>query len=76
MHWDQFKARFAGLGPDTYFMRIVQIRQEDVSKLEGDVQREMIEAQQRYALEETQSQEAIKNQIKDFGNMLMAIAKS
>lgn len=76
MHWDQFKALFAGLGPDTYFMRIVQIRQEDVSKLEGDTQREMIEAQQRYALEETQSQEAIKNQIEDFGNMLTAIAKS
>ena len=76
MHWDQFKALFAGLGPDTYFMRIVQIRQEDISKLEGDTQREMIEAQQRYALEETQSQEAIQNQIKDFGNMLMAIAKS
>lgn len=76
MHWDQFKALFAGLGPDTYFMRIVQIRQEDISKLEGDAQREMIEAQQRYALEETQSQEAVQNQIKDFGNMLMAIAKS
>lgn len=76
MHWDQFKALFAGLGPDTYFMRIVQIRQEDISKLEGDAQREMIEAQQRYALEETQSQEAVQNQIEDFGNMLMAIAKS
>lgn len=76
MHWDQFKALFAGLGPKTYFMRIVQIRQEDVTKLEGKAQQEMIRAQQRYALEDDQTQEAIQNQINDFGNMLMAIAKS
>lgn len=76
MHWDQFKALFAGLGPDTYFMRIVQIRQEDATKLEGQAQVELIQAQQHYALEDDRSQEAVQAQMADFGNMLMAIAKS
>ena len=57
-------------------MRIVRIRQEDISKLEGKAQQEMIEAQQHYALEDNQSQEAVQDQFADFGNMLMTIAKS
>lgn len=76
LHWDKFKALFAGLGPDTYFMRIIQIRQEDATKLEGQAQSDLLQAQQRYALSEEQSQETVQNQITDFGNMLMALAKS
>lgn len=76
LHWDKFKALFAGLGPDTYFMRIVHIRQEDATKLEGQGQVELIQAQQHYALEDNRSQEAVQAQMADFGNMLMAIAKS
>lgn len=76
LHWDKFKALFAGLGPDTYFMRIVHIRQEDATKLEGQAQVELIQAQQHYALEDDRSQEAVQAQMADFGNMLMAIAKS
>jgi len=76
LHWDKFKALFAGLGPDTYFMRIVHIRQEDATKLEGQAQVELIQAQQHYALEDNRSQEAVQAQMADFGNMLMAIAKS
>ncbi len=76
LHWDKFKALFAGLSSDTYFMRIVHIRQEDATKLEGQAQTELIQAQQRYALEDDRSQETVQAQMADFGNMLMAIAKS
>lgn len=76
MHWDKFRALFAGLGPDTYFMRIVHIRQQDPTKLDGEAQTELIQAQQRYALADNCSQEAVEAQMADFGNMLVAMAKS
>lgn len=80
LHWDQFKALFAGLGPDTYFMRIVRIRQEDVTELDGQAQADLIEAQQHYALNDTASQDTVQKQVAqkmdDLGHMLMSLAKS
>ena len=74
--WDEFKALLAGLGPKTYFRRILDIRQADPNEYEGKAQTELIEAQSRYALAENQSEEAVQAQLAGFADALKGWALS
>lgn len=76
MQWDEFKALFAGLGPKTYFQRIVSIRQADPNDYEGKERVELIEAQNRYALAENHSEEAVQAQLAGFADALKGWAQS
>lgn len=52
MHWDTFKALFDGLGPKTYFQRILQIRREDLTKIDDPKARqELYDSQNYYAVD-------------------------
>lgn len=63
MHWDTFKALFDGLGPKTYFQRILSIRNEDSSKIDDPVaQQELCDAQNYYAVDGTKSDEGLQKQ--------------
>ena len=76
MQWDEFKALFAGLGPKTYFQRIVDIRRADPNDYEGKAQADLIEAQNYYALAENQSEEAVQTQLAGFADALKGWALS
>lgn len=63
MHWDTFKALFDGLGPKTYFQRILNIRNEDPSKIDDPVARqELCDAQNYYAVDGTKSNDELQEQ--------------
>lgn len=52
MHWDTFKALLDGLGPNTYFQRILAIRREDSSKIEDPTaKQDLLDAQNYYAVD-------------------------
>lgn len=76
LQWDEFKALFAGLGPKTYFQRIVAIRQADPNDYEGKEQVELLEAQNRYALADNHSEEAVQAQLAGFADALKGWAQS
>ena len=76
LQWDEFKALFAGLGPKTYFQRIVAIRQADPNDYEGKEQVELLEAQNRYALADNHSEEAVQAQLAGFADALKGWALS
>ena len=74
LHWDKFKALFAGLGPKTYFQRIVQIRMKDTSKLEGQELTDIIQAQSYYELDENKTEASRQAQMNSVFAMLKANA--
>lgn len=74
LHWDKFKALFAGLGPKTYFQRIVQIRMKDTSKLEGQELTDVIQAQSYYELDENKTEASRQAQMNSVFAMLKANA--
>lgn len=74
LHWDKFKALFAGLGPKTYFQRIVQIRMKDTSKLEGQELTDVIQAQSYYELDENKTEASRQAQMDSVFAMLKANA--
>lgn len=76
MHWDEFKALFAGLNDKTYMSRIIQIRMRDTSKLEGQELTDAINAQQYYELDENKTEEAREQQFTGFMNTMKAWAQS
>lgn len=76
LQWDEFKALFAGLGPKTYFQRIVAIRQADPNDYEGKEQIELIEAQNRYALANSHTEETVQAQLAGFADALKGWAQS
>lgn len=76
LQWDEFKALFAGLGPKTYFQRIVAIRQADPNDYEGKEQVELLEAQNRYALADNHSEEVVQAQLAGFADALKGWALS
>lgn len=76
LHWDEFKALFAGLGPNTYFQRIIEIRMRDTSKLEGQTLNDTLKAQQYYELNENKTEKAREQQFTGFMNTLKAWAQS
>lgn len=76
MHWDEFKALFAALGPDTYFQRIIDIRTRDTSDLKGSVLADVIAAKQAYELEENKTEQAKQNQLAGFMSTLKSWATS
>ena len=76
MHWDEFKALFAGLNDKTYMSRIIQIRMRDTSKLEGQELTDAINAQQYYELDENKTEEAREQQFTGFMNTIKAWAQS
>lgn len=56
MHWETFKALFDGLGPKTYFQRILSIRQEDPSDIKDNKARQsLLDAQNYYAVDGSKS---------------------
>ena len=75
LHWDKFKALFAGLGPKTYFQRIVQIRMRDTSKLEGQELTDVIQAQSYYELDENKTEASRQAQMDRVFAMLKANAE-
>ncbi|WP_407366376.1 Gp15 family bacteriophage protein [Limosilactobacillus oris] len=70
LHWDEFKALFQGLGPQTYFQRIIEIRTKDTKDLEGEQLSKVIQAQQFYELDINKSQAAKEEQFANFGEIL------
>lgn len=74
LHWDKFKALFAGLGPKTYFQRIVQIRMKDTSKLEGQELTDVLQAQSYYELDENKTEASRQAQMDSVFAMLKANA--
>lgn len=70
LHWDEFKALFQGLGPNTYFQRIIDIRTKDTKDLEGEQLSKVIQAQQFYELDVNKSQAAKEEQFANFGEIL------
>lgn len=70
LHWDEFKALFQGLGPGTYFQRIIEIRTKDTKDLEGEQLSRVIQAQQFYELDVNKSQAAKEEQFANFGAIL------
>lgn len=68
------KALFAGLGPKTYFQRIVQIRMKDTSKLEGQELTDVIQAQSYYELDENKTEASRQAQMDSVFAMLKANA--
>ncbi len=70
LHWDEFKALFQGLGPQTYFQRIIDIRTKDTKDLEGEQLSKVIQAQQFYELDVNKSQAAKEEQFANFGEIL------
>lgn len=75
LHWDKFKALFAGLGPKTYFQRIVQIRMKDTSKLEGQELTDTLQAQNYYELDENKTEASRQAQMDSVFAMLKANAE-
>ncbi|WP_323074857.1 Gp15 family bacteriophage protein [Limosilactobacillus reuteri] len=76
LHWDEFRALFQGLGPDTYFQRIINIRTQDTKDLKGETLSRAIEAKEYYELDYNKSQEAKEQQVANFSQTLLAWAKS
>lgn len=70
LHWDEFKALFQGLGPQTYFQRIIEIRTKDTKDLDGEQLSKVIQAQQFYELDVNKSQAAKEEQFANFGEIL------
>ena len=70
LHWDEFKALFQGLRPQTYFQRIIEIRTKDTKDLEGEQLSKVIQAQQFYELDINKSQAAKEEQFANFGEIL------
>lgn len=63
MHWTVFKALFDGLGPKTYFQRILEIRREDASKIEDPTDRqELLDAQNYYAVDGSKTEKELEQQ--------------
>lgn len=76
MHWDEFKALFAGLSDKTYMSRIIQIRMRDTSELKGQELTDALNAKQYYELNENKTEEAREQQFTGFMNILKAWAQS
>lgn len=76
LHWDKFKALFQGLGPNTYFQRIIAIRQKDTKDLKGEELAHVIEAQQFYELDENKTQAAKEQQMAAFAQTIKSWALS
>lgn len=76
LHWDKFKALFQGLGPNTYFERILSIRQRDTKNLKGEELAHVIEAQQFYELDENKTQAAKEQQMAAFTQTIKSWALS
>lgn len=63
MHWSIFKALFDGLGPKTYFQRILSIRQEDASKIKDPTAKnELVQAQNYYAVDGAKTEEELEQE--------------
>lgn len=63
MHWDVFQALLNGLGPKTYFQRIIHIRQEDPSKIKDPQEKQsLLEAQNYYAVNGSKTEKELQEQ--------------
>lgn len=70
MRWEKFQALFSNLSSDSPFMRIVQIRQRDTSKLEGDELSNVLDAQQYYALDKKDTAKNVEADMQNVFSML------
>lgn len=52
LHWHKFRALLDGLPSSSYFMRIIDIRRRPRTGLEGEELTSLVEAQERYMLDE------------------------
>lgn len=63
MHWTIFKALLDGLGPKTYFQRILAIRAEDPKKVTDETaKQELLDAQNYYAVDGSKSEKERQRQ--------------
>lgn len=70
MHWDTFKALLDGLGPNTYFQRILAIRREDSSKIEDPTaKQDLLDAQNYYAVDGSKTATELQAQALNSGSL-------
>ena len=70
MHWDTFKALLDGLGPNTYFQRILAIRREDSSKIEDPTaKQDLLDAQNYYAVDGSKTAAELQAQALNSGSL-------
>lgn len=70
MHWTIFKALLDGLGPNTYFQRILSIRREDSSKIEDPAaKRDLLDAQNYYAVDGSKTAAELQAQALNSGSL-------
>lgn len=70
MHWEIFKALLDGLGPNTYFQRILAIRREDSSKIEDPTaKQELLDAQNYYAVDGSKTEAELQAQALNSGGL-------
>lgn len=70
MHWDTFKALLDGLGPNTYFQRILAIRREDSSKIEDPTaKQDLLDAQNYYAVDGSKTAAELQAQALNSGRL-------
>ena len=74
MRWEKFRALFNNLSAKSPIMRIIDIRQTDITKYEGKDQADIVEAQAYYQLESA-TVEQLNNSFTDMFSMLTNMAK-
>lgn len=76
MRWEKFRALFNNLSVKSPLMRIIDIRQSDPTKLKGQAQLDLIQAQQYYSLDKQADVASADEQMSGMFQMLMAQAKN
>lgn len=75
LHWYKFQALLAGLSPDSYFNRIISIRQRSRAGLEGEELANLVQAQEYYMLDEYRTVQHQNQQMLDVMNAWASMAK-
>lgn len=70
MRWEKFQALFDNLSQDSPFMRIVQIRQRDTSKLKDEELSNVLELQRYYALDKQDTAKNLESDMQNVFSML------
>lgn len=74
MRWEKFQALFSNLSEQSPFIRIVQIRQRDTSKLEGEELANVLELQNYYRLDDDVTTANLEGDIQNMFSMLSSNA--
>jgi len=75
LHYLKFSALLAGLSPNSYFKRIIKIRQTDPTKFEGEELADILESQNYFALDEHIQSINLTTQMANTFDLLLANVK-